>query len=103
MELHLPPIHQQKRSSLLLFTMFKESQQDFQQVPVVVESSAAFVCLGIPSHQPRSEHDGQHFQLDLKEGNVKYLQVKNQSATKGYHAYLEVVLMKDSVWNFLDQ
>ena len=61
MELHLPPIHQQKRSSLLLFTMFKESQQDFQQVPVVVESSAAIVCLGIPSHQPRSEHDGQHF------------------------------------------
>ena len=80
--------------------MFKESQQDFQQVPVVVESSAAIVCLGIPSHQPRSEHDGQHFQLDC---NVKYFQVKNQSATKGYHAYLEVVLMKDSVWNFLDQ
>ena len=30
-------------------------------------------------------------------------QVKNQSATKGYHAYLEVVLMRDTVWNFLDQ
>jgi len=28
--------------------------------------------------------------------------VKNQSGTGGYHAFLEVVLMKDSVWNFLD-
>ena len=31
-----------------------------------------------------------------------YLQVKSQSDTKGYHAFLEVVLMKDLVWNFLD-
>jgi len=29
--------------------------------------------------------------------------VKNQSGTLGYHAFLEVVFMKDSVWSFLDQ
>ena len=31
------------------------------------------------------------------------VQVKNQSGTLGYHAFLEVVFMKDSVWSFLDQ
>ena len=34
---------------------------------MAAESATAAVYLGIPSHQPRSEHDGQHFQLDLKE------------------------------------
>jgi len=68
MELHLPPIHQQKRFQWLL----KVLQQLY--------------TLG--------------FRLISHEVNMT---VKNQSATKGYHAFLEVVLMRDSVWNFLDQ
>ena len=34
--------------------------------------------------------------------NQLNFQVKNQSGTGGYHAFLEVVLMKDSVWNLLN-
>lgn len=68
MELHLPPIHQQKRFQWLL----KVLQQLYK--------------LG--------------FRLISHEVNMT---VKNQSATKGYHAYLETVLMRDNIWNFLDQ
>ena len=37
------------------------------------------------------------------EAQCMNVQVKNQSGTLGYHAFLEVVFMKDSVWSFLDQ
>ena len=38
----------------------------FWQVSVAAESSTAAVHLGVPSHQPRSEHDGEQIHLHFK-------------------------------------
>jgi len=60
-------------------------------------------------------HQGQRFQWLLKLLQQLYslgfrlishevnMTVKNQSPWQGYHSLLEVVLMKDSVWSFLDK
>jgi len=60
-------------------------------------------------------HQGQRFQWLLKLLQQLYsfgfrlishevnMTVKDQSPWQGYHSLLEVVLMKDSVWSFLDK
>ena len=82
---------------------------------MAAENTPTIVQLGIPTDQPRSQHDGlQSFSsycqycaikqiLLIECFDIDFPQVKDQSPWQGYHSLLEVVLMRDSVWNFLDK
>ena len=76
MELHLPPIHQQRRSSILLLLLLP-------RFPWLLRVLQQLYRLG--------------FRLVSHEVNTA-----RKKTDAGYHSLLEVVLMKDTVWAFLD-